>query len=218
MTPAAVAAAISRGTADMQQSLPVDAAERLALLLVELQRWNARINLTAIRDLPGMVSGHVLDSLTARPLLRGRLVLDVGTGAGFPGLPLAIVEPGLDFTLLDSNGKKIRFVQHIIAELGLTNVRAVQSRAEQYAPARRFDTVIARAFAPLPKMLAQAGHLVSETGMLLALKGKYPAAELAELGAAAEPWKSEVSKLTVPGLPQHDRHAICLSRQPGMRT
>lgn len=217
MTPAEIATAIKRGAARLPQELPDTAAEQLAALLLELQRWNARVNLTAIRDLPGMISGHVLDSLAAQPLLRGTRILDVGTGAGFPGLPLAITNPELAVTLLDSNGKKIRFVQHIIGELGLRNARTVHSRVEQYAPEERFDTVIARAFAPLPRMLAQTGHLINETGMLLALKGKYPAAELAELGEAAEPWKADVSKLKVPGLEQHERHAICLTRQVGVR-
>ncbi|MEQ8206792.1 MAG: 16S rRNA (guanine(527)-N(7))-methyltransferase RsmG [Woeseia sp.] len=217
MTPAAIATAIKRGAAQLPQEITDTAADKLALLLLELQRWNARFNLTAIRDLPGMISGHVLDSLTARPLLKGTRILDVGTGAGFPGLPLAIVDPELEITLLDSNGKKIRFVQHVIGELGLGNASTVHSRVERYAPEERFDTVIARAFAPLPRMLAQTGHLIAETGMLLALKGKYPAAELAELGEAAETWKADVSKLKVPGLDQHERHAICLTRQPEVR-
>ena len=212
MTPAAVATAITEGATDMQQVLPDGAADRLAILLLELKRWGARINLTAIRDLPGMITGHVLDSLAARPLLQGRLILDVGTGAGFPGLPLAIVEPDREITLLDSNGKKISFVQHMIGELGLGNATALKSRVEDYAPERAFDTVIARAFAPLPRMLTQTGHLISETGMLLALKGKYPAAELAELGETDNTWKYAVTELNVPGLVEHERHAICLTR------
>ena len=215
MTPDAVAAAIAQGAGEMQQVLPEGAAERLATLLAELQRWGARINLTAIRDLPGMISGHVLDSLAARPLLQGRTVLDVGTGAGFPGLPLAIVEPGLEITLLDSNGKKISFVQHMIGELGLGNATAIKSRVEEYRPARPFDTVIARAFAPLPRMLTQTGHLLGETGMLLALKGKYPAAELAQLGETDNTWKYAVTELNVPGLVEHERHAISLQKAAG---
>jgi len=111
-----------------------------------------------------MVTVHILDSLAARPLLRGTTVLDIGTGAGFPGLPLAIVEPDRRFVLLDSNNKKIQFVQHAAAVLGLANVEAVKARAEDYAPGYRFDTVIARAVASLPQLLELAGHHVGEGG------------------------------------------------------
>lgn len=212
-TPAGLQRAIGDGAAGMQ--LPVDAqnAERLAFLLTELERWNRRINLTAIRDLREMVAAHVLDSLVARPLLHGSRILDVGTGGGFPGLPLAIVAPELDFTLLDGNGKKISFVQHMIGELGLDNARAVKSRVEAYQGGEGFDTVITRAFAALPKMLDLTGHLVSETGVLLALKGKYPAAELAELGSLNDSWDIQVTELTVPGLAEHARHAVRLARK-----
>ncbi|MBT8085504.1 MAG: 16S rRNA (guanine(527)-N(7))-methyltransferase RsmG [Woeseia sp.] len=187
------------------------------MLVSELARWNQRVNLTAIRNPDDMVSGHVLDSLAAAPFLRGTTVLDVGTGAGFPGLPLAIAMPARQFTLLDSNGKKIRFVQHMIGELGLKNVNTVQARAERYTLPMRFDTVIARAFAALPRILALAGHLVAETGVLLALKGKDPHAEIRELGAPGDSWDCTVTRLTVPGMEDHERHAVCLSRRGTVR-
>lgn len=209
--------AIVAGADAMQQALPEGAAARLAQLLAELQRWNARINLTAMRDVEAMVTGHVLDSLSVRGLLAGHRIVDVGTGAGFPGLPLAIAEPKLDMTLVDSNGKKISFVRHMIGELGLVNATAVQARIERYAPETRFDTVIARAFAPLPRLLALTGHLLDDTGMLLALKGKYPEAELKELERHAEPWEFKVTELTVPGLTQGSRHAIVLRWNAEMR-
>jgi 16S rRNA (guanine527-N7)-methyltransferase len=193
------------------QDLPAESIDKLTMLVGELTRWNKRINLTAIRDPDAMVSGHILDSLAVRSLLEGRRVLDVGTGAGFPGLPLAIAEPQIEFELLDSNGRKISFVRHVIGELGLQNVVAKKARAEDYAPAERFDTVIARALASIPRLLELAGHLIREEGVLLALKGKHPAAEL-EAIEALPGWKYVVTDLTVPGLESHARHVVCLRR------
>ena len=179
----------------------------MAALLTELEKWNRRVNLTAVRDPDAMVTAHILDSLVARPLLEGKTVLDVGTGAGFPGLPLAIVEPDRRFTLLDSNNKKIQFVRHALGVLGLDNVETVKARAEDYAPGRRFDTVIARALAALPRLVEIAGHLVGEGGVLVALKGRYPAEEL-----DGAPWSHEVMRLAVPGLEAGSRHAVLLRR------
>ncbi len=204
---------LAAGLQELGEPAGDEIVAKLARLLTELERWNRRINLTAVRDLHDMVALHVQDSLAVRPLLIGPRVLDVGTGAGFPGLPLAIVAPGLAFTLLDSNGKKISFVRHMIGDLGLGNATAVRARVEDYAPATAFDTVIARAFAPLPRMLELAGHLVAGDGVLLALKGKYPAAELAGLRAAEPAWTTDVTELTVPGLPDHERHVVRLTRR-----
>jgi len=203
-------AAIVAGAQALHPPVPTGAADKLAKLLEDLAHWGRRINLTAIRNLPDMVSGHVLDSLSVLPHLHGQSVLDVGTGAGFPGLPLAIVNPGREFSLLDSNGKKIGFVQHVIGELGLTNVSAINARAEDYAPGKRFDTVIARALTAIPRFIELSGHLMREDGVLLALKGKYPATELDEL---PENWEYDVIELRVPGLEQHSRHLIVLKRR-----
>ena len=183
--------------------------ERFDLLLDELERWNRKFNLTAVRDREQMVTLHVDDCIVAQPLLRGNSILDVGTGAGFPGLPLAIVEPDREFTLIDSNNKKIMFVQHVAGLLGLDNVTAVKARAEDYAPGRRFDTVIARALAALPRLIDIAGHHVREGGVFVALKGRYPAEEIEELPA---PWSHEVVALDVPGLEEGSRHAVLLTR------
>jgi len=204
-------ASITAGLDSLQRDLPDGAIAKLAQLLTELERWNRRVNLTAIRDLETMVSGHILDSLVVRPLLEGRRVIDVGTGAGFPGLPLAIAEPQIEFGLLDSNGKKISFVRHVIGELGLSNATAIRARAEDYAPAERFDTVIARALASIPKLLQLAGHLIREEGVLLALKGKHPTAELESIEEIPG-WKYVVTDVTVPGLETHARHVVCLRR------
>ena len=184
--------------------------EKFSTLLDELERWNRKVNLTAIRDRREMVTHHIEDSLSARPLLQGRKILDVGTGAGFPGLPLAIVEPDREFTLLDSNNRKIMFVQHAAGLLGLDNVIAVKARAEDYAPGRRFDTVIARAVATVPRLLELAGHHVGEDGVFVALKGRHAAEELEALPSD---WGADVRQLSVPGLEEGSRHAVLLRRR-----
>ncbi len=192
----------------MLQQFPDDVAAKFTALLDELEHWNRRINLTAIRDREQMITAHILDSLAVQPLLRGRRVLDVGTGAGFPGLPLAIVEPDREFDLIDGNNRKVMFVQHAAGLLGLANVRAVKARAEDYAPGYRFDTVIARAVASLPRLVEIAGHHVGEGGVLVALKGRNPAEELESLPDA---WRAAVQKLDVPGL--EARHAVLIERK-----
>ena len=201
---------IESAIASLGQEYPADAVARFEVLLSELERWNSKVNLTAIRKRDEMVTGHLLDSLVARPLLHGNTVLDVGTGAGFPGLPLAIVEPQRHFTLVDSNNKKIMFIQHVAGLLGLGNVSAVKARSEDYAPGRRFDTVTARALAALPKLVELAGHHVGEDGVFVALKGRYPEEELQQL---PETWRAEVTELNVPGLEAGSRHAVLLRRQ-----
>lgn len=204
---------ISDGCKALGQIISDDQARQLALLLAELERWSARVNLTAIRDIDDMVSGHVLDSLAVRPFLQGSTVIDIGTGAGFPGLPLAIAEPDRTFTLLDSNGKKIAFVQHIVTKLALTNVTPVKARAEESAGGDEFDTVVARALASIPKIIELGGHLMGKKGVLLALKGKYPAEELEQLEHLPDRWAWKSEELLVPGLPLHSRHIIRLTKE-----
>lgn len=213
MSPDQLAQAITDGCAELGQRPNAEQQQKYARLLLELERWAAKVNLTAIRNLDEMVSGHLLDSLAVRPQLRGSEIIDIGTGAGFPGLPLAIAEPAKQFVLLDSNGKKIAFVQHMVTLLGLKNVTATRSRAEDYAPGRTFDTVIARALATIPKIIDVGGHLVGEKGIVLALKGKYPAAELEQTQALPGQWQSTVDEIVVPGLEQHARHVVRLERK-----
>jgi len=195
------------------QSFPEGTAEKLGILIDELGRWNRKVNLTAIRDRGEMITGHLLDCLVAAPLLEGKTVLDVGTGPGFPGLPLAIVHPERQFTLLDSNNKKIMFAQHAAGLLGLDNVSAVKARGEDYAPGHGFDTVIARALAALPRLVEIAGHHVGEDGVFVALKGRYPTEEIKELEELELPWRHAVTELNVPGLDKGSRHAVLLRRQ-----
>ncbi|MGH8198800.1 MAG: 16S rRNA (guanine(527)-N(7))-methyltransferase RsmG [Steroidobacteraceae bacterium] len=173
-------------------------AARLRQLLEELAHWNRQFNLTGITDLESMVSHHVLDSLAVHRHLHGATIADVGTGAGFPGLPLALVNPERRFTLIDSNGKKIRFVSHAMRAMGLMNVEPLQTRAEALRPERPFDTVVARAFAPLPELLQTVAPLCGSETRVLAMKGKWPQAELDALPPS---WRvADSHTLTVPGL------------------
>jgi 16S rRNA (guanine527-N7)-methyltransferase len=192
-------------------ALDLDEAQlaRLVAHLDLLDDWNTRMNLTAIRDRPSQLTKHLLDSLTVLPYLQGERIADVGSGAGFPGIPLAIVEPHRHFTLIESTGKKCRFLEHVREALELKNVEVVQSRAESYKPEVRFDTVIARAVGPVADLVKVAGLLVVGGGRLLAMKGRYPETELA---AKLNGWKvAAVHPLTVPGLGE-ERHLVELVR------
>ena len=197
----------------LEQAFPEGTAEKLGTLIDELERWNRKVNLTAIRNRDEMITSHLLDSLVAGPLLEGESILDVGTGPGFPGLPLAIVQPERHFTLLDSNNRKIMFAQHAAGLLGLDNVSAVKARGEDYAPGHGFDTVIARALAALPRLVEIAGHHVREDGVVVALKGRYPDEELEQLDELEIPWSHAVTELEVPGLEKGSRHVVLLRRQ-----
>jgi len=189
--------------------LTEEQAGRLLAHLDLLDDWGARMNLTAIRDRPSQVTKHLLDSLSVRSHLRGARIADVGSGAGFPGIPLAIVEPGRHFALIESTGKKCRFLEHVRDALGLANVEVVQSRAEAYEPRERFDTVLARAVGPVSDLVRTAGRLVVGGGRLLAMKGRYPEEELA---AKLNGWKvAAVHRLAVPGL-EEERHLVELCR------
>lgn len=184
-------------------------AQSLLRLLDELDDWNQRMNLTAIRRRALQITKHLLDSLSVQPYLSGNRIADVGTGAGFPGLPLAIVDPDRSFTLIDSTAKKIRFVEHVVGLLGLANVEAIHARAEDLRPRPRFDTVLSRAVGPIDRFVAWSGHLLARGGRLLAMKGRFPAAELGTLPSG---WKLVgVHRLTVPGLDE-ERHLVELCR------
>jgi 16S rRNA (guanine527-N7)-methyltransferase len=192
--------------------VPLSAVDRQRLLAYVqlLAKWNAAYNLTAVRDPQDMVTRHLLDSLAVLPYLEGARVLDIGTGAGLPGIPLAVARPDLAFTLLDANAKKTRFVVQAVAELGLKNVEVAQARVENYRPAEKFDTLVARAFSSLADILENARHLCAPRGRFLIMKGQYPQAELAAMPAGYV--LDEVVVLKVPGL-DAARHLAIIAAQ-----
>ena len=155
---------LHQGLQAMGLTLPPEIEPRLLEFLRLLEKWNRSYNLTAVRDPEQMVARHLLDSLAVLPYVRGPRVLDIGTGAGLPGLPLALALPETHFTLLDSNAKKTRFVTQAAHALGLANVSVVQARAEKFQPAEKFATLLARAFASIPDMLATTRHLCAPGG------------------------------------------------------
>ena len=201
---------------DGLQAMAIDLSERQQQLLLDylalLLKWNRAFNLTAIRDPGEMVSRQLLDSLSILPLLRGARVLDVGTGPGLPGIPLAVARPDSRFVLIDSNGKKTRFVQQSLVTLGLSNAEVVRIRVESYRADTGFDTITSRAFAALPKLLQLTRHLLDERGQLLAMKGTLPTGEIAELEAVG--YRVEVVPLQVPGS-DRQRHALLVDRVAG---
>jgi 16S rRNA (guanine527-N7)-methyltransferase len=199
---------LSAGARELEIELPPGGGETLLALVDALERGNAQFNLTAIRDRDGMLRKHVLDSLTLQPYLRGQRLADVGTGAGFPGLPLAIVNPQRRFTLIEATGKKARFVEQTVESLGLRNVQVVHSRAETHRPFELFDTVMARALSSLADFVAYAGHLCIPGGRMLAMKGKRPDEETPAVPRSMR--VVAVHRLAVPGLAD-ERHLVELT-------
>jgi 16S rRNA (guanine527-N7)-methyltransferase len=201
-----LATQIADGVAAMGIDLPGPARERLEQHLQLIAKWNRIHNLTAVRETEQMVVLHLLDSLSVLPhLARSRTVLDVGTGPGLPGIPIAIALPGASVTLLDSSHKKCAFVQQAKTELGLANVEVVCDRVENWKPDARFDTVISRAFSDLADFVAQAQHLVAPGGQLIAMKGVYPFDEIARVPATHR--VARVLELHVPTL-DAKRHLV----------
>jgi len=204
-------ARIREGAGRLGLELDPTQSARLLDYIREMQRWGKAYNLTAIRDLPQMVTHHLLDSLSVLPHVRGDRVLDLGAGAGLPGLPLAIVSPARRVWLLEASAKKCRFLRHVIGQLGLTNVQVIQRRAEHYRPEEGFDTVVCRAVASVGQLMEWSAPLCGPGGTLLAMKGQYPAEELAA-AAGVEGWRvDEVIELRVPGL-DAERHLVVCTR------
>lgn len=186
------------GCRQLGVSTPPDALETLLDYLDLLEKWNRAYNLTAIRVRSDMLVRHLLDSLSVLPHLRGSRFLDVGTGAGLPGMPLAILEPERQFVLLDSNGKKTRFLFQVRLALSLGNVEIVDSRIENYRPAQPFDGVLSRAFASLPDMVTLCDHLIQDGAHLYAMRGAAGEDETHGLRQSGMPVHCE--PLHVPGL------------------
>lgn len=186
-----------------------DLVTRLARFLRLLAKWNRAFNLTSIRDLETMVPLHILDALTARNFLQGQRILDVGCGAGLPGIPLALTEPSRHFTLVDATLKKVTFVRQALAELGLANARAEHARIQDFSPEEQFHTVMCRAFTALPNFIRSAECLLAPGGQFLAMKGRWPAEELANLPPGWQP--VAVTRVRLPGRDE-ERHIVQVGR------
>jgi len=206
--PATLAPTLGEGLAAL--GLSTTLAAPLLEYLRLLHHWNRSYNLTAIRDPQAMVARHLLDSLSLVPFVEPvRTLADLGTGPGLPGIPLALALPGLQVTLVESNGKKARFLREVVRVLALDNVQVAQSRIEVFDAPGRFAAITARALDTLAGIVAVGGHLLADKGQLLAMKGAYPHAEIAAL---MQGWQvSAVHPLRVPGL-EAERHLVMVGR------
>lgn len=199
---------LAAGLEGLGLPLPVSASELLLDYIALLARWNRAYNLSAVREPLAMIDRHLLDSLALLPYLGTPASLaDLGSGAGLPGIPLAIARPGLGVTLVDSNGKKARFLRQAVRSLALDTVQVAECRVEQLEG--RFDTITARAFASLADMLAWGGHLLAPGGRWLAMKGRMPHDEIAAM--PAEFAVQSIEPLAVPGL-EAERHLVIITR------
>ncbi len=196
---------LAQGLAELDLQLAPEARGKLIEYLGLIQKWNRVYNLTAVREPRKMLAHHLLDSLAVMPRVSGTSLLDAGSGAGLPGIPLAIAMPGMRVTLLDSNHKKAAFLKQASIELALDNVSVVCERVEAWNTAQRFDLVVSRALTDLPEFIRLAGRLIGPGGAVATMKGIYPYEELAQLPAG---WQlQEATGLKVPGL-RAERHWV----------
>ncbi|HKW39360.1 MAG TPA: 16S rRNA (guanine(527)-N(7))-methyltransferase RsmG [Burkholderiales bacterium] len=200
---------LEQGVSALRLGLSREVQLRLLGHLELVEKWNKVHNLTAVRDGAKAVSVHLLDSLAVVPLLHGRRILDAGSGAGFPGIPIALAKPGVEMDLLDSNHKKCAFLRQAIAELGLKNARTVCERAESWRPAEQFDCVVSRALAEIAQLVAWVGHLLAPGGVIAAMKGVHPRGEIERI--PAEFRVRAVHALAVPGM-DAQRHLVLIER------
>ena len=210
----ALTARLQQGCDELQLEIPREQQTRLLQYLDFLCKWNKTYNLTAVRDASQMVTRHLLDSLSIAPHVSGQRCIDVGTGAGLPGIPMAILFPDQEFHLLDSNGKKTRFLFQVKTALRLDNMTVHQARVETFNDAGRFDAVLSRAFASLQDMMQACRHLLTPEGRFLAMKGAYPAQELQLVEENCTIFG--VYPLQVPGLGEQ-RHLVEFSPQRAAR-
>lgn len=168
---------LQSGVDELGLPIPSDKQASMLAYLRLVEKWNRVYNLTAVRGIRKLLIRHLLDSLTVLPHLCGRRILDIGTGAGLPGIPLALAAPDLELVLLDSNAKRIRFLRQVVAELALDNVTLVQDRVEEYRSGEKFDTLVSRAYTSLAAMIESSGHLLSDDGCIIAMKGLWPGDE-----------------------------------------
>lgn len=193
-----LAASLAAGLQALGCPLLQDQQQQLLDFVALLHKWNKVYNLTAVRDPAEMIGQHILDSLSIRPCLRGEYILDVGTGAGLPGIPLALVEPGKTFVLLDSNSKKTRFMKQAVAELKIKNITVVQARIEAFTSDQAFTSIVSRAFASMADFINGCEHLCQPHTVLLAMKGKHPADEILTMPST---WQISAERiLQVPGV------------------
>ena len=203
-----LAGKLAQGIAELGLHVPAATQSKLLDYVALIVKWNRVHNLTAVRESSRMVSDHLLDCLAVVPYLDARTVLDVGSGAGLPGIPVALMWPQASVTLLDSNHKKTAFLRQAMIELGLKNTEVVCERAESWQPQRQFELVISRAVSDLPEFLKLAGRLCAADGTVAAMKGLYPHEELAQLPGGFN--LRGVVPLTVPGM-RAARHLVLLS-------
>jgi len=206
---AELARRLEKGVAELGLSLGREGRNRLLQYLALLEKWNQVYNLTAIRDREKMVSSHLLDCLTVIPYTTGARVLDAGSGAGLPGIPIAVARPDIQVALLDSNHKKAAFLRQAVAELQLKNASVVCERVESWRPPEKFDCIISRAFAEIAEFVALTRHLLAPGGVLAAMKGIYPFEEIERLPSDFR--LRQVHALAVPGLGA-ERHLVLVER------
>ncbi len=199
---------LQQGITQLNLSLPAADQQKLIEYIELLHLWNQTYNLTAIRALEDMVTKHLLDSLSIVPYLQGKAILDVGSGAGLPGIPLAVYHADKHFVLIDSCAKKIRFLTQAQQRLQLSNLTLVHTRVEDFAAKSGFDTIISRAFAAMPEMVVKVEHLCVKQGVILAMTGLYPQAEIEAVQAMG--WRVRVERLQVPYL-QAQRHVVSMT-------
>jgi len=200
---------LEKGVAELGLSLGREGRSKLLQYLALLEKWNQVYNLTAIRGREKMVSGHLLDCLAVIPYLTGTRLLDIGSGAGFPGIPVAVARPDIQVVLLDSNHKKAAFLRQAVAELQLKNATVVCERVEAWRAAEKFDCIISRAFSEIAEFIALTKHLLAPGGVLAAMKGVYPFEEIERLPPDFR--LRQVHAFAVPGL-EAERHLVLIER------